>query len=483
MTRMIRALCLLLMSKRRAAPSLPAPPQGGGRRSAAAWVALTVAGAALLAGCERPPVESVQHGFRGLGMVEVYNPRILATQAAINQVPEPPPPASPDGPRASQVFKNVKVLGNLSIGEFARNMVAITSWVSPKEGCAYCHDVQNFADEGKYTKLVSRQMLLMTQNINAEWKPHVAATGVTCFTCHRGNPVPANVWFKTPGPDADTRFAGNLAGQNAGAAQVAYAALPNDPFTPFLSQAVDIRVVGTTPLPAGNRQSIKQAEWTYGLMMHMTQSLGVNCTYCHNTRSFAQWDASTPQRAVAWYAIRNVRNVNNGFMDPLASVFPAHRLGPLGDVAKVNCTTCHQGAFKPLYGVSMLNGFPELAGPTSPGAQPAAAMAAPVAPPGKVAVFFVVGRSDLSVEARSVIAVAAADIAAHPGRQVDLSGFADRTGNANANLELAKQRAFAVRDALTAAGVPSDRIRLKKPEFVIGGAEADARRVEIATAI
>jgi mono/diheme cytochrome c family protein len=26
----------------------------------------------------------------------------------------------------------------------------------------------------------------------------------------------------------------------------------------------------------------------------------------------------------------------------------------MGDVAKVNCATCHQGAYKPLYGASML---------------------------------------------------------------------------------------------------------------------------------
>jgi len=35
-------------------------------------------------------------------------------------------------------------------------------------------------------------------------------------------------------------------------------------------------------LPSGNRSSIKQTEWTYSLMIHMSESLGVNCTYCHN---------------------------------------------------------------------------------------------------------------------------------------------------------------------------------------------------------
>ena len=444
-------------------------------------LALAVAGASLLAGCERPPINTVQHGYRGLGMVEVYNPRILATQAALNQAPETPPPASPDGPRAGQIYKNLKVLGDLSVGELARNMVAITAWVSPKEGCNYCHVAENYADDSKYAKVVARRMLQMTQHINTDWKDHVAATGVTCFTCHRGNPVPAHVWFKTP-PSA---AAGLLAGQNAASHDVALASLPNDPFTPFLLKAAEIRVIGSEPLPAGNRQSTKQTEWTYGLMMHMSQSLGVNCTYCHNTRSFAQWDASTPQRAVAWYSIRMVREINNAYLDPLAGVFPAHRLGATGDSAKVNCATCHQGAYKPLYGAQMLKGFPELAGPIGAPAAAAPQPVAAVAPdgvPGKMVVLFLVGKSDLGVEALRVIALAAADITAHPGQAVDLSGYADKTGNADANLELAKQRAFAVRDALKAAGVAEDRIQLKKPEFVIGGAEADARRVEIALA-
>ena len=32
----------------------------------------------------------------------------------------------------------------------------------------------------------------------------------------------------------------------------------------------------------------------------------------------------------------------------------------MGDVAKVNCATCHQGAWKPLYGAQMAKGHPEL---------------------------------------------------------------------------------------------------------------------------
>lgn len=34
---------------------------------------------------------------------------------------------------------------------------------------------------------------------------------------------------------------------------------------------------------------------------------------------------------------------------PLTDTFPANRHGTGGDVAKVNCATCHQGAHKPLF--------------------------------------------------------------------------------------------------------------------------------------
>ncbi len=64
--------------------------------------------------------------------------------------------------------------------------------------------------------------------------------------------------------------------------------------------------------------------------------------------------------------------------------------------------------------------------------------------------------------------------------KVLLSGFVDATGPADVNKELAKQRAFAVRDALKAAGVAEDRIVLQKPEDITAGKGEESRRVDIA---
>jgi photosynthetic reaction center cytochrome c subunit len=241
-------------------------------------------------------------------------------------------------------------------------MQAITAWIAPKEGCAYCHDLQNLAADTKYTKVVSRRMLEMTRHVNASWTSHVRSTGVTCWTCHRGNHVPQQTWFDTREPL--NAFAGRRDGQDAPAPTAAFSALPNATFANYLAGADNIRVVGEAALPSGSGPSVQVAEHTYGLMMHFSQALGVNCTYCHNSRSFQNWDQSTPQRVTAWHGIRMVRELNNDYLGPLASVFPPQRRGPLGDTAKVSCATCHQGAFKPLYGAAMAKQYPGLEAPT-----------------------------------------------------------------------------------------------------------------------
>lgn len=338
----------------------------------------------FLAGCERPPMDTVQRGYRGTAMVEIYNPRTVAAGIENNAMPTDPPMVPAGGPPASTTFKNVQVVGDLGVAEFTRLMVSMTEWVAPKQGCTYCHKVgEDFSSDALYTKVVARRMLQMTRHINTDWKSHVAQTGVTCYTCHRGKNVPEYVWY-APAPDRHFNgMVGSRAGQNAPAQSVGLASLPNDPFTPFLEQANDIRVVGTMALAGDNRKSIKQTEYTYGLMMHMSQSLGVNCTYCHNTRSFATWESSTPQRAKAWYGIRMARDLNDKYLDGLAGVFPANRLGPTGDVPKLDCATCHQGAFKPMYGASLLATHPELAGVRAAEAAPpvpAEAMPAASAP-------------------------------------------------------------------------------------------------------
>lgn len=340
--------------------------------------AVAVVASVVLLGCERPPPESVQLGYRGVAMEQNYNPRLLDASLKQNLPVESLPAAAPGGPKVSDVYQNVQVLKDLSVAEFTRTMVAVTTWVSPKEGCNYCHVPGNWASDDIYTKVVSRRMFEMVRAANSDWKQHVAVngTGVTCYTCHRGNPVPKYVWVTDPGPNQPSGV--KPTGQNYASSTVAYAALPFDPYTPFLDQTNEVRVIGQTALPAGNTTSLKQAEWTYGLMMQISDSLGVNCTFCHNSRAFYDWKQSTPQRTTAWYAIRHVRDMNQNYIWPLNDVLPASRKGPYGDPFKVGCMTCHQGAYRPLYGAQMAKDYPALHAADPAAAEAAPAEAAPV---------------------------------------------------------------------------------------------------------
>jgi photosynthetic reaction center cytochrome c subunit len=319
---------------------------------------------------QHPPVDTVQRGYRGTGMVELFNPAHVAALQTVNEVPQFTARPEASGQTAGQSFENVQVLKDVDSTEFIRLMTDITAWVAPTQGCSYCHaEGEPLSSDKLYTKVVARRMLQMTTHINTDWHSHVADTGVTCFTCHRGQPVPAQIWFRNPGPPTAAGSGGDRTDQNWPIAVVGRTSLPFDPFTPFLEQSNDVRVESTTALPDGDRSSIKQTEWTYALMMNISQSLGVNCTFCHETRSFRDWDQSTPAREVAWHGIRMVRDLNQAYLDGLASAFPHDRLGPLGDGPKVNCATCHQGAYKPLLGANLVRDYPELIGVK--GSQPA----------------------------------------------------------------------------------------------------------------
>ena len=293
------------------------------------------------------PKQIAQHGFRGVAMETNYDPQDIAATAAYNQAPKPLPPAPPGPPG---VYKNVQVLTNISAAEFGRTMTAMSSWVAGNAGnCAYCHNTANFAaDSNKgqpiYTKLVARMMLRMTRRVNADYTQHVGGTGVTCYTCHRGKPLPNGLWFYST---------------------------ENQILRHYLDRD-DIRVQSHSiePLPgaAANRTAIRQTYNTYALMITQSKALGVNCTYCHNSRAFTDWEQSTPKRVVALYGTAMLRDVNMNYLNPLQPVYPRSRLGEHGDAPKAQCVTCHNGIYKPLYGAKMVKDYPALWG--APGWDP-----------------------------------------------------------------------------------------------------------------
>ena len=336
------------------------PRKAGGLR---ALLVVAVATSCLVAGCDR--TQTVQRGYRGTSAWQLYKPSAVEALREINQIPEAEDPADDDTPPVNEVFKNVRVLNDISSGEFSRLMQALSTWVAPEEGCEYCHNPKKLESDEKYTKIVARRMLQMTRDINTNWKTHVSETGVTCWTCHRGQAVPSGDWFRSINPTSALNTQANYTGKNFPAPNAGNSALPYDPLSTFLStDAAEVRVQANQPLADGQGVSVKSAEQTYALMMYISQSLGVNCNYCHNTRALGRWDQSTPQRGTAWYGIRMVRTLNTSYLIPLQSTFPVNRLSAEGDGPKVGCGTCHKGTFKPLYGASSLKDYRVLAGVT-----------------------------------------------------------------------------------------------------------------------
>lgn len=335
-----------------------------------------VAGAAVFAAAvlvsygQPSATESLQTGPRGNGMSVTEFTADLATPDPdiANLVADDP--YIPEGGEelAGDIYQNVQVLGDLTDDNFNRLMAAMTNWVAPDQGCAYCHgdgDMDTYGDDALYTKVVARRMIEMTQNINENWDGHVNANkqvGVTCNTCHRGQNVPSDIWFKiTP---VNETVAGWPAVQNRATPLSQYTSLPSDALEAYL---VNYETIAVHDLESrvDNQPGdplIQQAERTYSLMNYFANSLGRNCVLCHNTRAFYDGSQVTPQWGTASMGISMVQELNNDYLLPLGPELPENRLGPLhGDAPKVACKTCHKGYQQPLQGSNVIQYWPELA--------------------------------------------------------------------------------------------------------------------------
>jgi hypothetical protein len=105
--------------------------------------------------------------------------------------------------------------------------------------------------------------------------------------------------------------------------------------------------------------------------------------------------------------------------------------------------------------------------------------AATVPDPSATRVYFEAGETAVDGEDRIKIA-SVADAARSADREIAITGYTDGSGNPDQNLQLAKDRAGAVREALVAEGVAEARIVVDPPAEATGTtSEAEAHRVDI----
>ena len=134
-------------------------------------------------------------------------------------------------------------------------------------------------------------------------------------------------------------------------------------------------------------------------------------------------------------------------------------------------------------GAGMAGGSATHGGTPSPAAQvaPAAAGASAAGVPAPARIYFDTGSNVVPVAAGATIDPLAAYARANADVRLAVSGYHDPSGDAATNERLARERAQAVAAALTAAGVPADRIEMRKPEQTTGGGgdAREARRVEV----
>lgn len=86
-------------------------------------------------------------------------------------------------------LENVEVLDkSMRLADARRYMIQFNDALGVT--CRDCHDLRDFADDGKEMKLAAREMMKMQQELNEAWFPDREEDAVTCFTCHQGTLTP-----------------------------------------------------------------------------------------------------------------------------------------------------------------------------------------------------------------------------------------------------------------------------------------------------
>ncbi|MGB6198574.1 MAG: c-type cytochrome [Candidatus Acidiferrales bacterium] len=140
---------------------------------------------------------------------EALSNRIKAamTQTSTAEQPVPNGASSDASKKAEDVFKNIQVLKGVPSDQLMPAMEFISSSLGVE--CAYCHVEGHFEKDDKKPKQTARAMMQMMFAINRNnFDDH---REVTCYSCHRGAPMPVN----TPIIGSQTQPNGTVAASEA----------------------------------------------------------------------------------------------------------------------------------------------------------------------------------------------------------------------------------------------------------------------------
>lgn len=224
-----------------------------------------------------------------------------AIAAYIAQYPEP---------------QNVKVLTGMTTAEIWTFM---TSYVAGglQVDCTYCHNLNNFAAEGAEVgddvvaerKATAVIHLEMVADLNQNWLTQLAdvdnkqpsGVQIICATCHMGDPLPV-AWPDNPH------------------------GLPDDFRLPLDNLDV-LLVTGKS-----GEVSLDMVQYNQHTMYHFTNSLGVGCTHCHNSRYFPEWNQ--PAKYYALTMLEMNQHILNTYSESMNDQEPS-------------CYLCHYNQVRP----------------------------------------------------------------------------------------------------------------------------------------
>lgn len=283
---------------------------------------------------------------------------------------------------------NVQVLSGLTSAEVWTYMVQYVSG-GLGVGCQYCHDINNFAADTYPQKTSARNMLYLVSDVNAQFivdLPNWQGNYIQCATCHNSAPnnleaVGAQFVKSVPDipvvvdpldengePILDPALKPAALREQVGLQDAVLWYIYNyQVWKPFVADDPESGR-GSLALTLDGGRTQDQVTINQNVMNYQGWSLGVGCTFCHNSRNFVAYELNAAGNLVnpvsgynklkaqrmmqlTTYLAENwptygalPKDAIPTALDGGASRFSYQTLGD-GQIYNVpGCYTCHQGA-------------------------------------------------------------------------------------------------------------------------------------------